>query len=166
MPALHPTTTYNVEATLNQWIITKFATITLPVTLNYTFEMLQADTPLATPSFSIVHRPATRDMAYQGHMAVDARNIMQISGWVSRSNNRLWLVQQKAMTAMIEALFASPAVIQIQDYLSTPASPTPVTYVVRTFTCDFLSLPHDPNPNIERVSANIVYEWQLRTNVT
>lgn len=166
MAALHPTTTFNIEATITQWVITKFATMTLPLTLNYSFETLQPNTPLVTPSFSITHRPAGRDMAYQGNMAIDARNIMQISGWLSRTGNPNWLAQQRVMTAMIEALFASPAVVRVQNYLSTPATPSTVDYKVNMAACEFLALPHDPNPDIERVSANIVYEWHLRTNVT
>lgn len=166
MVALHATSTYNVEATLNQWIITKFATITLPLTVNYTFQMLQADTPLATPSFSVTHVNAVRAIAFQGHMATEARNIMQISAWVSRVNNPSWVAQLRAMASMIEALFASPAQIRIQDYLSTPASPSNVDFIARTEVCEFLNLPHDPNPDIERRSANIVYWWHLRTNVS
>lgn len=170
MPALHATSTYNVEASLNQWIVTKFATITLPLTVNYTFEMLETDKLIATPSFSVTHRKASRDIAFQGHMATEARNIMQISAWVSRRtngvDNQVWLAQQRAMASMIEALFASPAQIRIQDYLSNPASPSNVDFIARTEVCEFLSLPHDPNPDIERVSANIVYWWHLRTNVT
>lgn len=165
MAALHATSTYNVEASLNQWIVTKFATITLPLTVNYTFEMLETDKELVTPSFSVTHQPATRDDVFEGRMAVEARNVMQVTAWVNRSNTA-WLAQKRAMASMIEALFASPAVIQLSDYLSNPASPTPVTYVVRTEALGFLNLPHDPNLNIERVSANITYWWHLRTNVT
>ncbi len=165
MPALHPTSTFNVEASLTQWLIDKFATITLPLTVNYSIVSIQPDTPLVTPSFSIVHRPMVRESLYEGHMAVDATNLMMISAWVSRTGNLNWLAQQRAMVSMIDALFASPMVIRLSDYLSAPASPTPVDYVVRTMGADYLNLPHDPNPDIERVSANIAYWWHLRTNV-
>lgn len=168
MPALHPTTTYNVEATINQWFATKIATITLPtgVTLPYTTVFLEPDTVATFPSFSINHRGVNRLMAYEGHMATDAMNIVMISAWVSRLNNPAWQAHLRTMRAIIEAVFASPAVIQLSDYLSTPASPTPVTYVVRLSGLDFLNLPHDPNVDVERASATLTYGWQLRTNVS
>lgn len=166
MPALHPTTTYNVEATINQWFLTKVATITLPFTLNYATVLLEPNTVATFPSFSLHHRGVNRLPAYQGNMAQDAMNIVMISAWVSRLNNPNWQAHLRVMRAMIEALAASPAVIRVSDYLTTPASPTPVDYVVRTGELEFLNLPHDENVDVERSSAVLSYDWNLRTNVT
>ena len=166
MPALHPTTTYNIEATINQWFATKVATITLPFTLNYATVFLEPDTVATFPSFSVHHRAVNRLDTYEGRMAIEAMNICMISAWVSRLNNPNWQAHLRAMRAIIEALQASPAVIRVQDYLTTPAAPTNVDYVVRIRNLEFLNLPHDPNPDIERASATLAYDWHLRTNVS
>lgn len=175
MPALHPTSTFNVEATLTQWLITKFATITTPVTLGYSIITVRPETGIQPPCFSVFHAGTSLDANYEGGVmgtesGVDSQGLMQVSYWLSRKPagvfNPNWLAHLRAAKAMISEVFASPKVIRLSDYLSTPASPTPVTYVVRTMNCEFMTIPADPNADIERVTANIPYSWQLRTNVT
>lgn len=175
MPALHPTTTFNVEATLSQWFITKAATITLPLTVNYSIVTVMPENGIQPPCFSIFHRTVLRSDEFQGRVSdgvsstVAAANIMQLSWWITRKPNGVfdpnWLARLNAGKAIMEAVFASPGVIRLSDYLSTPASPAAVNYVVRTRALEFFDPGRDPNADIERVSANIPYSWELRTNV-
>lgn len=171
MPALHATSTYNVEATLNNWLKTQINTLTVSLlTAPYTFVFTYPDVALAPPCFSTTHRAINRVGAYQGRVlgggesGVSASNLMDISAWVKRESN--WQARMRQMMSMIEAVFAGPGVIRLTDY-TTPGTPTTANYKINLGNLEAISMDADTdNPGIMRSRAQIRYEWTLRTTIT
>ena len=173
MTTLHATSTYNVEASLNAWFKAKANGVTIPLlTAPYTFEFNFTGKPIAPPCFSTNHAQISRANAYQGRglgateHGVSASNLMDISAWVLKADGNSWQARLRQMAGIVEAVFASPASIQLTDY-TTPGTPAAVTYKVNLMEYTAISTAEDnANPGIWRFRAQIRYEWTLRTNVS
>lgn len=169
MPALHPTNVWNVQTTLNQWLVSKAATITLPITINYTWEFLWPEKPIAPPVISVFHADIGRDQAWLGSNAggeigVDAASLADISIWIARNPN--WGKQMSLLRSVLEAIFANSATIPIKDYRASTSAPSDTAYVLKTRSYEMGEVMQDSvNPDLMRTRSLLRYEWALRTNV-
>lgn len=158
MPTLHPTSTFNVEATLNKWLQDGLAAITRPAWLPaYTLVFNEPDTPLTPPAFGVIHRPSGHDSVWMGNNpGVLASGEVEITIIVARGPNAS--AQLKAMQSMVENVAAGTTSLVIQDYLA--GSPTPTSYPI---TLDGLEVLDSPAlPNLMQRRLTIRYAWVLR----
>lgn len=172
MPTLHATNTWNIQTTINQWLIDKAATITLPFSLNYTFEFEWTQLPISTPCISVFHADINRERGWLGDNAggeqgVEAANLADISIWVSRANNPNWIKHMAVLRSVVEAVFASPHMIAVKDYRASTSAPSNTAYGVRIVSLQMGATMQDTaNANIMRSINRLRYEWALRTSVT
>lgn len=167
---LHATNIFNVEASLNSWLRSQIATITLPsylTTIPVITHWPEIEDNL--PCISIAHLPGYRRGNYQRGAVKDvlARGQMDVSMWVSRSQlvsgQEVWLARLRYMEGMIEQIHAGAVAVDVKDYLTTPASPTETDYRIVLGDLSMVQVGVDPNPDIERRRALINYRWFLRS---
>jgi hypothetical protein len=163
MPTLHATSTFNVEATLNQWLQNGLAALTRPSWLPaYTLIFNEPETPLSPPAFGIVHHPGGHDSVWMGNNpGVLAAGVLEITAVVARGPNAN--AQLKAMQSMVENVAAGETSLVIHDYLSAPASPTPTTYQVALGDLEIRESPPVPNLDLLQRRLRLRYTWVLRS---
>jgi hypothetical protein len=163
MPTLHPTATFNVEATLNQWLQDGIAALTRPSWLPaYTLVFNEPESPLTPPAFGIVHHPAGFDSVWMGNNpGVLAAGQLEITLVVARGPNAT--AQLKAMQSMIENVAAGETALTIQDFLTAPSSPTPTSYQIALDGLEILNSPSLPNLDLMQRRLTIRYTWVLRS---
>ena len=178
MAALHPTTVFNVEASVNQWFETRAASITLPFGFTYQRLYIWPDTPISSyvPCITLTHAPINRRHTYMGMQAGSgelggqASNLVDISVWVARKYNSManpnWTVHLRSLRAVVEEIFNGPVGIVIKDYRTTPASPSDTIYRVTTGDLAGGEIVPDANPDIFHVRYTLRYDWTQRTNIT
>jgi hypothetical protein len=160
MPTLHPTSTFNVEATLNRWLQDGLAAITRPSWLPaYTLVFNEPETPLTPPAFGVVHRPAGHDSVWMGNNpGALASGQVEITIIVARGPNAT--AQLRAMQSMVESLAAGTTSLVIQDYLAAPSSPTPTPHQVTLDGLEVLNTA--PSLDLMQRRLTIRYAWVLR----
>jgi hypothetical protein len=172
MTSVHATTTYNVEASINAYFRTAFSSLSrpsfLPTPIPVTENMPEVTASL--PSFSFVTIPAGALDIYQGRnvdnstRGIRELGILDLSMWVSRKTIN-YMAQLRFMQGMItDAYIASKGGIVINDYTSTPASPSATSYRVTLCDLDFVVVTDDPNPDILRRRALVKYQWDARSS--
>jgi len=163
MTALHPTATFNVEATLNQWLQDGLAALTRPSWLPaYTLIFNEPESALNPPAFGVVHRPAGHDSVWMGNNpGVLAAGQLEIMLVVARGPNAS--AQIKAMQSMVENVAAGETSLPIQDYLTAPSSPTPTAYQVTLDGLEVLNTPPSPNLDLMLRRLTLRYTWVLRS---
>lgn len=173
MTAVHATSTYNVEASINAYFKAAFTAMSRPSFLP-TLPTFAENTPEVKanfPAFSFVHLPAGSLDIYQGRHAETTTKamrdlgILDLSVWVTRNMNTNWNAQLRFMQAMIETAYLdSKGGVIINDYTSTPASPSATSFRVTFNDLDIVVVTPDVNPDIERRRVLIKYQWDMRSS--
>lgn len=178
MAALHPTTVYNVEMSVNQWFEDRATSITLPIALTYQRLYIWPEKPISdyAPCITLTHAPINRRHAFMGQMAGNgergglAAQLLDISVWVSRRNNGAanpaWTQHIRALRGLVEEIFFAPVGIAIRDYRTAPSAPSSTLYRATTGEMSGGELTPDTNPDIYRVRYTLRYDWTQRTNIT
>ncbi len=163
MTTLHATSTFNVEATLNQWLQDGLAALTRPAWLPaYTLVFNEPESTLSPPAFGIVHHPAGHDSVWMGNNpGVLAAGEIEITIIVARGPNAN--AQLKAMQSMVENVAAGETAMTIQDYLTAPSSPTPTTYQVTLGDLEIRESSPALNLDLLQRRLTLRYSWVLRS---
>lgn len=162
------TSSFNVEASLNAWLIAEVATASKPGWLAVVTVVVNHEEVTASlPCLSVTHIPVSARDAYQGRI-VSATQVgramtalMEINAWVSRDDYG-WQAQLRTMQRIVEQAATQDVGVLILDYESNTASPAATGYRVLLDDLQILTAPPDPNPNIERRRMQITYRWTLR----
>lgn len=172
MTAIHVTSTYNVEATLNNYFKTALQAFTLPSWLTQPVSVVM-NTPeviASLPAFSLTNISVGAMDIYQGRnaepntRAMTELGILEISAWVTRKTNPQWNAQLRTMCSMIESAYLdSKGGVILKDYQSNPSSPSNVAYRVVLNDLDIVVVSADSNPDIERRRYLIKYQWTVRS---
>ncbi len=168
MSVLHATNAYNVETSVAKWWVDQLSAITKPSilpTTNYIFNI--PETGVIAPAFSFVHMDISTQKRWQGDQVGGTRGaraatLLDVSVWVSRKHVA-WNAQMGFMKAMVDQVFAGSSVIQISDYTTNVAAPTPVNYKIDVVSGEWVAVQRDPNPDIERSRFLFRYEWTVRS---
>lgn len=174
MTTLHATNAENVEATLNNFIVTQLAAITVPAYLSgYQTVADWPESVMPTPCFSFAHFPVMSQYRYQGNVisatesGMDTHQLLEISAWFNRdflyNGQIVWSAALRYMQSMVQQVVIKNPVMVIQDY-STPSSPTATAYVVRfRGDLDTRDTMPDENPAIKRRRMICHYWWTQRS---
>lgn len=164
MTVLHETSTFNVVATLNQWVIDELAAITLPAWLaDFDVVIGMPEASLPTPCLSLHHLPVSQTAGWESRAPSSlAVALLEINAWVSRSSIS-WLAQLDTLQSMIGQIVAKTNTLAIQDYLSVPGTPVLTPYKIEIDTLEVRDTAPDPNPDIARRRMTIRYQWHVRS---
>ena len=167
MATLHPTSTYNVETSLNTWLQTELATYTGPPAIPTTALTLTVpEAGINPPAFSLIHIPIGRNDRFQGRHGTAGENIMvahammDVSVWVSRTAVT-WQQDLMIMDAVVNQIAAANPTVNISSY-ATAASPSATIFRVLLGEVQTVQTVPDPNLDIERRRILITYDWHLR----
>ena len=170
MTTIHPTSTVNVEATINAHFRSALNALSLPLGLA-TRPTIIADMPeevAVFPSISFFHIPMAFSELFQGRNAdigdsvEKGRGMLDVSAWVSR-NSINWQAQLRAMQSMIEDVAVSTKNLVILDYNADPSNPVATNYKLDFRAPQPVSTAPDPNPDIYRRRVLVVYFWTYRS---
>lgn len=170
MPALHETNNHNVRTSINQWLVDKAATFSLPLSTTFTWEFLFKGTAITPPCVSVFHAPISRSQAWLGSNAggvtgVEASNLADLSIWLNRDNT--WTARMDILLAMFSEIFAVSNSVPIKDYRTSQAAPTATPYIARITQFEQGSVdPDTENAGIMRSRNTLRYEWALRTSAS
>lgn len=161
------TSRFNVEATLNSWLLTTVNDYDKPTwmgDISFVFDM--PDTELPTPAISLHHIPIDTEPRWQGNNVgtgngYRASAFMEINLWVSKTNPN-WMAQLRTMQSMVEHAAINKVVVMVRDYYSNPVSPTLMGYKVNIGALTGRETQPDKNPNIERRRLLLLYDWIIR----
>jgi hypothetical protein len=167
MATLHPTNSYNVEASLNTWFQAQLATYVSPPTIPTTaLTVLMPESGIAPPAFSMFHIPVLLQDKWQGRNAGDglagmqAHALAQIDVWVTRANTN-WMQQKRVMQSIVEDIWVRNPVVLVSSY-ATAATPSATVYKINMGNLEIVQTNPDANPDIERVRMLGNYEWVRR----
>lgn len=172
MTAIHVTSTYNVEATINAYFKTALQAFTLPSWLSSPVPVVMNAPvdPAALPAFSFTDISVGAMDAFQGRnaeantRAMTNLGILEISAWVSRKSNALWHQQLRTMCSMIESAYLdSKGGVVLKDYQSNNTNPSTVAYRIVLNDLDSVVVSPDPNVSVERRRYLIKYQWTVRS---
>lgn len=171
MPLLTAATRFNVEATLNAHFTTAISAITRPAWLTtlpafvYNWDEVTA----SIPCFAFAHIPAGMLNDLQGRTVGDgqqgrkALGILEVSAFVTRTNNPSWSAQLRTMRDLVETASTSTRTVVISDY-STPGVPTATAYKINIEDVNETPTEPDVNPAIQRARILIRYSFYFRAN--
>lgn len=171
MPALAAATRYHVEATLNQWLFDTLSAITRPDWLPtlpafvYNWDEITA----SLPCFALAHIPAGLADTFQGRQAGGsdsgrrALGLLEVSCYVTRTDNPNWPAQLRTMRDMVETAATSTRTVTISNY-ATPSTPVTTAYKIDLQDVTETPTEADPNPAIQRARVLIQYAFTYRAN--
>jgi hypothetical protein len=172
MPALSGATRFNVEATLNAWLITTVTAITrsahLPTLPAFVTNWDQVAASM--PCFAVTHTPAGMLNDLQGRVVGGgqagrkALGLMEVSCYTTRNGNPNWNAQLRSMQDLVETAATSTGTVVIYDYQTSASSPTATTYKVNIDDVTETPTESDPNPAIQRRRILIAYSFYFRAN--
>lgn len=172
MTAIHVTSTYNVEATLNAYFKAALQAFTVPEWLTQPLPVVM-NTPEVTaslPAFSLSNISVGAMDMFQGRnaeantRAMTSLGILEISAWVTRKNTS-WVAQLRTMCSMIVGAYLdSKGGVILKDYQSNNANPSSVAYRIVLNDLDVVVVSNDPNPDIERRRYLVKYQWTVRSS--
>lgn len=171
MTSLEPTSSFNVEASLNDWLAAALASYTRPSwlatmpSIRYDWD----DLALSAPCFSLFHLPVGLDTnAYQGRQVgggkrgAPALGILDLSCWVTKTANPNWMAQLRTMRDMAQHAVLAKTVVIVRDY-AAPALPVNTAYKVDIGDFSPGALEADSrNPAVWRARCLIEYRWTYR----
>jgi len=167
---LHPTNTFNVEASLNEWIKRGLNDIERPAWLAELHIITHhEDIPALLPCISVTHLPMYRGGKYErgGQSAHLARAILDVSCWVSRSQTyagqNVWQARLRWMQSMVEQVFGAEQTVVIQDFDTSLQARQDTAFRVFFADANVVQTGVDPNPDIERRRILINYRWFSRS---
>lgn len=168
MSTLHPTSTFNIEASVNKWVqegLENFSRPSFLPAFGVVFNM--PEDGLTPPCVSAFHIPVSAVDTFQGGRGDDAyarqsAGLVDLSAWVTRQQNG-WNAHLMTMASMIESLAAGNPTIPVYDFLTLPGTPIPVEYRVVIRGLTFATTSPDENPDIERRRYLLRYEWNSRS---
>lgn len=174
MTTLHPTSAYNVHATLRQWFAERVAAFELPPYLPSVSVVVDApDIEPNLPAISLFTLSTMASDRYQGRGAEEGvktlkmTGMLDVSAWVTRKalwNGRTcWEMQLNALHSFIlDTLTANPTVM-VTDAYTDYDNPVAVPYKIDLKNPNTVQAAHDPNPDIERVRVLVTYSWHMRS---
>lgn len=168
--SVNATISFNVEASMNQWLRDTLLLITLPSwmpTVSVVFAV--PETSAAMPCISAHHRGVSQALRWQGGEVGGARGrraaaLMDVSVWASRSSTN-WLAQQAYMMGMVETTVTGTASVPIYDFVSVPSVPVLTDYKIDLGSMDVVDTAPDPNPDVERRRILVRYDWTVRSTI-
>lgn len=168
MAIVHPSSVFNVRATINQWFQTTVNTFTLPSWASaFTYVFTMPEQGISVPCYSLFHIDVSQTREYQGNHASEteygqvATALLEVSAWVSRSDPN-WLAQLGLMESLARAAVGTSQGIVIQNYLTVPGTPTATTFKIDLGEFETLETSPDPNPDIVRKRMLMRYNWVYR----
>lgn len=169
MVIINEANTYNVETSINAWLVEALENITRPVVLSgYSVVFNLPETAIVTPAFAVTHRGIGIGRTFQGmHVGNGNRGgraggLLLIDCYVSRQAPN-WNAYLSAMAAMVMSIFAGTSGIAVYNYMEDPDFPTDTPYKVDFMEFEAIEVAADPNPDIERRRFNIRYDWTVRS---
>lgn len=127
--SLHTTSTFNVRASFNKWLMGALANMSLPQSVTYSFTNLWPTTAPTVPTISVTHADIAREpgvlgrVVGQGEIGVDASALAQVDIWVSRTSGN-WQLQMDILKSALEAVCAGYNSVSVKNYINTPTTPT------------------------------------------
>lgn len=171
MTALKQATSFNVEASLNEWMRAALAAFSLPAwittlpTIVYDFPQVSA----AIPCFSFVHLPVDIDSNFQGKNVGGgdkggrATGIMDVSCWVSRSKApNSWYPILMILRDFVLSTAEATSTVVISDYQTSLSAPAATVYKINIDHAAVVEVVHDPNLDVERKRILIDYSYVYR----
>lgn len=170
----HPGAAYNVEGTINKFILDNITAQGLPTwmassVVNFDYP----DTPLTYPSFSVTHLAQIGTAIAQGNQLDPGfkgrrkDGIVEVNCWESKERGHPGHNQHvKQMADMVSRVFATGASTQILDVYGSTANPTSNGTLVRMGGAEPVTTPRDPNPDVLRIRILIGYNWLERATAT
>lgn len=172
MTALKQAISFNVEASLNEWMRAALTAFTLPSWIAslppivYDFPQVSA----SIPCFSISHLPVDIDSNFQGKnigggdKGGRATGILDISCWVSRSKApSSWYPILMTLRDFALSTAQNTNVVIIQDYQASLTAPAATVYKINIDHASVVEVVHDPNPDVERKRILIDYSYFYRS---
>lgn len=168
MPFTFTTGEYNVQGSLNKFILNNLGS-SLPtwmtsLTLNFDYPNI----PLTFPSFSVTYFPTREIQRFEGDRAegsnkgVTKKGIVEINGWIDSTSSQDYQMRLRQMKDMIEKLFRQNPAISILDIYSSTSNPQATGYILRITDINELQVNQDPNPAVKRVRMQIGFIWTER----
>lgn len=175
---IHPTNTYNVQASLVQFWIDELGALydasppayfaSKPATL-----INWPDIQMSMPCYSFYHLMASSlSDSYQGRVVSDteagvkAVGSLAIDMWVNREDTQngreVWQARLEWMSAAVQMVYTRTKSIAVFDYLNAPEVPKPTNYLVRMKDMNSIQRARDDNPAVERRAIIVNYGWTLR----
>lgn len=173
MTTIMTSTSFNVEASLNEWLRAALTAFTRPSWLSVMPGIVQdaPQTTAAMPCFSFLHIPvATLTNSYQGRnvggglKGGKSIGMMDVSCWVSRSKSPHYAAQLRTMADMVQSAAMSQTAVVVMDYASSQTAPSSAGYKVDIGDITETQTQPDPNPDVERVRILIDYSFTFRAN--
>lgn len=173
MTTITTSTSYNVEASLNEWLRAALTAFTRPSWLT-SMPAIVYDAPQETavmPCFSFMHIPvAILTNAYQGRNVGDglkggkSMGMMDVSCWVSRSKSPHYAAQLRTMADMVQSAVIADTAVVVMDYATSQTAPSSAGYKVDLGDITVTPTQPDPNPDVERIRILIDYSYVFRSN--
>lgn len=173
MIQLSSVNTFNVQATMNQWMGAHLALFALPAWLTSAQPaiVLGADDITASiPCFALFHLPVTLDHAYQGGhvgggmLGADETGLMEVSCYTS-ANDPQGQALQRLMRDWVKALVVADRVVSILDFQGDLYNPVASGYKIDISDLTEVETQADPNPDVQRARMLISYSYTFRASI-
>lgn len=172
MTTITTSTSFNVEASLNEWLRAALTAFTRPSWLT-TMPGIVYDAPQTTasmPCFSFLHIPVATLDAYEGRNVGDgmkgakSMGMMDVSCWVSRSKSVSYAAQLRTMADMVQSAAVAKTAVVVMDYATSLTAPSSAGYKVDIGDITVTPTQPDPNTDVERIRILIDYSYVFRAN--
>lgn len=171
MPTVQTTSYFNIEGTINTSFNAAIAAFSLPTWLptRPTVILDWAEIALNTPCYGVAHIPVNLTNSFQGMVVgggkrgYAALDIVEVSCFVSRTNNANWLAQLRTMKDFVVTWAGDTKQLVILDYASNPSSPAATEFLIQFGDIAPLAAqPDTENPGIVRQRVLIDYRHTHR----
>lgn len=167
----HKFGTYNVEGTLNNWVmvhLTGAGTPTWMPSARVVFDY--PEQPLISGysghAFSVTHLGSTVIGTYEGNNTVGGsagqmmQGTLEVDCWISRQHaGAAWPARLRQMGDMVSYLFTSGSQVEINNLYTGTAAPSGAGGLINIRRGDEVEVAPDPNPDIVRRRYLARYRW-------
>ena len=178
---LHAASSFNVHASLNDWLNTQINAHTFPAWLTFPGSRVLFTVPETTatmPCYTVHHIPVMDTPRFQGNRADDSNfgtwaiALMDVSCWAPKYTETDQLEAQQGhytmvlayMASLVQELVAKNTNTLIKQYSADVDNPTNTSYKVNFGGIEGQTVLPDINPNVERIRIVISYRWILRSS--
>lgn len=163
-------TSFNVQATLNQWMLTHLNNILLPEwmsTAPITVLVEPNDVTAALPCYALYHIPVGMSQAIQGNRVGDGEKggmvsgLLEISCYVSKNALQSGALL-RTMQDWVMALAVGDTIVPVLDFASDLYTPQECGYKIDIGDLTEVTVETDPNPDVSRVRLLLDYSYTFR----
>lgn len=165
--------TFNVQASINAWMMAHLATMPLPAWLQSAQPGVvteAGDIAANLPTFALYHIPSMLAGAdYQGGYVGDgmsggdAIGLMEVSAYASNNDPQATALL-RIMRDWVAALCVAEKVVEVLDYFSDLYTPPASGYKIDIGDLTDVETQADPNPDILRARMLIAYSYTFRAS--